>query len=222
MFCYSAGAQTNVGNNLDSDLPSIFSSGNVYAVQTFDKRQREVKGTRLLFTEWQESNIKLKSSADFSNMSVESNFDLLSNKFFLKSSNKIYECNIDRLDRVRLINTRFVREFVVKKLDNGVYALFEELVTGKVNLYSKSNCKLVKAKYNAALDVGSKHDKVSCKTQYFVGSNDHMYPLPSKRKKLSKDLRKLQELATYLNDRKVDLKDEESLISAIHKFNNKK
>lgn len=215
--CFFAQAQNNVGPGIDSDLSEIGNISGMYAIGTFDNSDKSLDGSTMLFDDLTYAYFKLKINEGFAKEPVELNYDIQSRNFVLKLKDEYYSIQCDYVNEIKLLNSEVYT--VIQEDDS--FELAQKLVDGPVVLLSKPFIQIKKANYNVALNFGSKRDKATKKTAFFLKIGEELIELPKKRKKLKKVLRNHPELLKYLNSQKVKLKDRSNLIEVINNYNSK-
>ena len=216
--CCFAVAQNNIGHGIDSDLSDIGNISGMYAIGTFDKSDKSMEGSTLLFDDLNYGYFKLKVNKDIAKEPVEFNYNMQTRQFVLKLKDNYYTIQSDFVDEVKLLNSDL---FIVVQVEKGGYELAEKLVDGRITLLSMPYVTIKKASYNAALDFGSKRDKAIKKNSFYLMVGDDLIELPTKKKKLKKVLKNHPELLEFLNSQKIKLKDRSNLIKVFNNYNNK-
>lgn len=99
----------------------------------------------------------------------------------------------------------------------------KELQVGELSLYSKTDVKLVKGAYVAALDMGEEDDSFSKKTIYYVAKESELQEVSTNKKRFASSFpEKEVEVLNYIKDQNLSLKNENDLVSVILFLNGKK
>lgn len=112
-----------------------------------------------------------------------------------------------------------VREF--RGEADALTGFFEVVVPGRATLLRHPLVKVQKASYNAALNVGSRDDKLLLKETWYAAVNSHKATefTPGKRALLALFADKEAALETYLKTQKPDLKSRAGLIAVFSYYN---
>ena len=219
--CVAVDGQSNVGSEIDADL-SLPSNLKVYPLGNFDTRDKSFIGSSLLFEDWQVAKIMPVKSDEFLDEPYKLNYDLRAKAFLIYTKGNAFSLPTIHVGQIKVYGrVNGGENYVVYRDMNNQHLLFKEIVNGEIQLLSNTSIKIIKSHYNAALDVGSIRPKIVKKEQLYIARNGHVYQLPKKRKDLGKRLDPHADIADFLKDQKIDLKDEAELKSAILKLNNK-
>lgn len=219
--CVALLGQTNVGSDIDADI-SLQSNLKVYPLGSFDNRDKSIIGSSLLFEGWQEAKLKPAQSDEFLKEPYILNYDLSSKEFIITKNGSLFNLSSMHISQIMINRNRIDKEiYETYTGEDNNYTLYKIIVDGNIRLLSLSTVTIVKPYYNVALNVGDLKPKYVQKKQLYIAINGLVYKLPDKRKSLFKSLATHLEIAQFLIDNKIDLKDEAEMKAAILNLNNK-
>lgn len=167
-----------------------------------------VEGNPYLFEKWSTGIIKLESGA---NLKMEScMYDLYHERLmFLQDENPLYFSNPEDIDRFTVGTSEFIN--IKNETNNDFY---EILVEGKdLKLLKKYNCDIIKGKETNGITQATA-DKFKITNDYYLKKGDvELIKVKIKEKDILKLLsNKEQEVKKYIQDNKLNLKNENDLV----------
>lgn len=118
------------------------------------------------------------------------------------------------------VEQRYVRASNFKFNGTSLVGFLQELHVGNYSLYSKTNVKLVKGTYVAALDMGEEDDEYSKKTIYYLGKNKELTEVSSNKKKFASNFTGIEgKVLEFIDESDLILKREADLIKVISYIN---
>lgn len=218
-MCIGLQSQNNLGYNIDVDVTAIT---NYYPIGTFDNRETAYKGSPLLWESFRYANILLEGNKMYSPREYHINYDIMSKRIYLRMGNDMHDLLLSKVNSLKLLtpSSDYV-EYKVIRSDNADLGLYEILYTNEnLQLLKGTDAQVTKAHYNIALDAGNVRPRLKRSETLYVYKADQLFELPRKRKKLAKYKRtkEIKSIIEYLNRKRVDLKDDDAVQSALIKF----
>ena len=182
-------------------------------------KKTDVEGTELLYENWLPATIKSSNGKEYTNVMVK--YNLLEDvPYFLGKRD------------VTMIFSSPIKEFVIedKVGDNKrifragfpsynqftTSTFFEVLVDGKIKLLKKQGKRITEARaYNSATTVKSIIDDVS----YYLHENNQLIAIKRDKKFFLSRPKITEATLTILNDKKVNFRDQDTLIEIVKTFN---
>jgi len=225
LMCYGLQSQTNIGANIDSDLSVL--SLRTYAIGTFDTRDVSYKGSPLLWDSWMYGTILLDGNKKYSPKEYQLNYNVLANLLYIRIGSQVFDMLLAKVVSLKLMTG--LNEFTEYKAIDGEpsgLGLYEVLYADEnLELVKRTNIKMQKSFYNAALDVGDVKPKLKRSEALYIFKADKLFELPRNKKKLvsiHKETKDIKEIVTFFKENRVNLKDTEEIRSALIEFNKNK
>jgi len=175
------------------------------------------------------SNFGLTTAIMYNNQvldQVNLKYDLLHNDFYIQSKQGLRVLSGEHVKSYTLIDSITKKESMFInakefKSGNGTAYLgfYEILIDGKMALLKKTTAKIVKANYNATLNVGKRDHQIKKEIEYQYLSNDVVLQLPTTKSLTSifGDSKALMD--KYIKVNQLNLKDERHLKLVFEHFN---
>ena len=198
-------------------LDATWNSGGI--VETFPLKKGETSGDYYLNEHWYEGDIIMNSNKIVSSKPLK--IDLQNSAVEVKFDNEVRFMYLKELDTISWFNAVSAKQniFVNSRKYGVVNPPIVEVLfdSEEMKLLAHTKTTLIKANYNAALDVGEKSDKIiKERTVYFTKSNNEIDELPKSKKSFlaifddhsnrAKDL---------IKSKNLDFKNEEDLITLL-------
>ncbi|TKC03179.1 hypothetical protein [Pedobacter cryotolerans] len=182
-------------------------------------KKTDVEGTELLYENWLPATIKSSNGKEYTNVMVK--YNLLEDvPYFLGKGD------------VTMIFSSPIKEFVIedkvgakKRIFRAGFpsynqfttsTFFEVLVDGKIKLLKKQGKRITEARaYNSATTVKSIIDDVS----YYLHENNQLIAIKRDKKFFLSRPKITEATLTILNDKKVNFRDQDTLIEIVKTFN---
>jgi len=223
IFLFSCGylsAQLDLEINLigDGDMAPYKNS------RGFDLRYEGVRGTPLLFDDWQTAQIQLINQDSFSNltkMNVDLNLQVMVIQMRDGSTGQV---NISRIKSFKTIspdnqiNTwQILPEKEIEGTDNPQLKCYHILHAGKITFVKAVNKKLLKASYKEAYSIGNRYDEYIKDVEYWISADEKPYQkIKLKQKSLEEALpRQAARIARTLKTQKLSAGDEKDIIQLL-------
>lgn len=217
---------------INSNGMSLHPAGVIWAVASADKA--EVLGQTYYDTVWAKGNIKFYQSIQpVGGQPVDSiiGLGLRYNVHF----NEL-EVMLSTYKDVKAIEGPRIKNFTLER--NGRSALFvntqeyraekplkgfyEVLVPGKVQLLHNQRTTVRKPTYNAAMDVGDKHERITMNSDYYVLREGTITKLTPTKKGLLQVLGdQADQINSFLKTNELDLKNKQDLMRVFEHYNSK-
>lgn len=144
----------------------------------FDLRYEGVRGTPLLFEDWQTAQIQLVNQDTFSNP-VKINVDLEQNIMIIQMRNgTLGQVNISKMKAFKIIQAdnqsdtwQILPEKEVENNNNGQLKCYQILYHGTFTFLKEVNKKFVKASYQQAYSIGNRYDEYVPDVVYWLREN---------------------------------------------------
>lgn len=221
--CSVAISQGNIGANIDADLSQV-SNIKVYALKSFDTRDKSIKGSSLLFNDWTPASIHFNRENLPDKKDFILNYDIQTNELLVRSEGQIMVIPLEIIDIIEVDvakDSKYeINSYVSLDIGNGSERIFEVLEDGEFQLLKSFSTKIIKGLYNAALDVGSVKSKIVIENEYYVYHNQTLYKLDKKKKKMESVFQKLKPLGKFYKKNSYKSKDEKKLCQDFKQINN--
>lgn len=186
----------------------------------FDLRYEGVKGTPLLFEDWQVAKIQLANRDTFS-ASAKINIDLEQNVLLLQwKDGKVGQISLSKIkafqteDKDGTHSWQLMTEKEVEGTTNSQLKVYETLSAGKFTLLKSVKKSFKKANFKEAYSIGNRFDEYIMQVDYWLREEQKPYQeIKLKRKALEEALpRQTSRIESVLKKQKLNLGDEKEMV----------
>jgi len=187
-----------------------------------DLHKAKAEGSSLLWDDWKPVDLELVGGKIIDQFDV--NFDLDEEQAILQKDGKIYSIPGEYIEGFhRYVKDEEGNDFErrwTSKSYNGTKGIYELIESGNYCLYKHIDVSLIKANYNAALNVGSKNPKIKRNISFYIQhQGGNLIKILSKRKKAINEFSSNRQISNYLKKNKLNLKDQDDLKKMINYLN---
>ncbi len=172
---------------------------------------KTITGSSYIYDDWQLADIKIiKDSGVIQNVYVK--IDVLYNVIEIKD---VAEIKILPAHLTSLLKLKEKNEVFITRNALGDYILngFSKVVYNKkTSLLCNYSAKVKEAKYNEALDVGSRDDELMIVKNYYLFINNELKLVNKNKKKFINSFNNNPEIQKFIKDKKISPKNENDLI----------
>lgn len=190
------------------------------AIKGFDLRYEGVKGTPLLFEDWQPAKLQLANRDTFS-ASVKINVDLEQNVLLLQWKNgKVGQISLFKLKAFQIEDKdgthtwQLITEKEVEGTSNSQLKVYEILYAGKFTLLKSIKKSFKKANFKEAYSIGNRFDEYAQEIDYWLREGKKPYQeIKLKRKAIEEALpHQTIQIERVLKTQKLNLGDEKEVV----------
>ena len=204
---------------MDQVLAERSSTGSTTAAgfQPFDIRDKGIKGSRYLFSDWTKGILYFENGDVYDQYLI--NLDAYSQSIVVVDGDRLVDLPTHFVKYFSLSPEGSVSEKIFNKVkleDQQVFA--ELLLDGDYQLLKIGSTKIRKANFNPALNAGEINDRFISTYKYYLSYNDQVRLIQQKKKKCLKDFNDLLEFQSLV--KKFGVKNELDLIAIFQELNN--
>lgn len=195
-----------------------------FVTQIKPDQTNEITGNVYLYEQWFEGTIEFINEAKISSKSIR--YNVKSDLVEIQNDDIVRGAQGKNIKSFEIFNThtqcteKYVRvnDFLIG--NTRLVGFLRVLQAGYYSLFSKTDIKLVKGVYVAALDMGDENDRYVRSTTYYWSREKVLIELPNKRKQFAALFPEGQkEILTYIKDQQLSLKVESDLIQIFSYIN---
>ncbi|MGK7393515.1 MAG: hypothetical protein ACNS62_03045 [Candidatus Cyclobacteriaceae bacterium M3_2C_046] len=212
-------SQVSDGYDAQSNLNDVGHDGHIGVVRTFNHAYEGVKGSPLLFEEWQKGDVTLVTGKLYENVDLK--LDLYQNELISKSRTKqaIY-LNRSQVDHFSIIDPQTSQKHLYEKIsftnnakglepDQYLEVLFDN---NQVKLLRYPQKIFVKADYKGAYSAGRAFDEFRYLDNFYLQLNDQSVHKIRSTRSLLKDLNDKGLLKKFIKENDLDTGQAEDLV----------
>jgi hypothetical protein len=183
-------------------------------------------GHHYLYDEWLMGNIYLKNNQKINNRFLK--YDIDNKCFEIKTDNEIKVLKLERVDNFDLHHKGLIRKYTnaynYTLADNSrLIGVFEILADGYHKLLCKTELQLIRSNYVAAIDMGSKADKISRRRELYILTDKMVHQVPKNKNNLFTIFGSESDTAkAYVKENNLRFNKEKDLAELITYLNNQK
>ncbi|HPM31526.1 MAG TPA: hypothetical protein PLJ60_14415 [Chryseolinea sp.] len=189
---------------------------------------KEVEGTVYLNEEWTIGKIEFVNGSILDNKFIR--YNIQSNFFEIKlDAGKVGGSEGRNVKSFELLNSatqeydKFINSSDFNAGGTKLLGFMREIEIGELSLYAKTDIKLIKANYVAALDMGKEEDAFSKRNVFYIVKNKELIEVVPNKKQFAANFPELEpEILSFIKEENLSLKKEKDLLSLVVFLNNKK
>jgi len=202
-----------------NSLSSPILIGN-YGIHSFNLKNYTPEGSPYLDNSWFSGEIVMHDDRMVDEYAFK--FDMMNNSLVVNIDKKIFSLpeGVFKSFSTETVaaNGEKIERFFTRAVIGKEIKYLEEIVSSeKLSLMKEHVKKLVKANYNAALDVGNHKDKFFDEEKHYLKINDDYIEIKGSRKKISKQIQN-RKLRNFVSDNNLNLKDVKDLSYLVMNF----
>lgn len=218
-FMMEGFAQSAVNSNGVGNL-----SPYIVSQMGFDNRYQGIKGTPMLFDNWQEGKVMLKEQDTFS-MSLKLNIDLVIPAVMVRMPNgTVGQMGTTHLKKIQIIDAHnqqnvwiVAAEKEIEGTDNVRQRIYEVLKEGQFTLLKATQKRLQEADYQGAYNVGNKFDEFVAETIYWLRAGDQPFQKTKLKRKAIEEAfpQHTAHIEKVMKKQKLDLTSDRDVITLL-------
>ncbi|MDQ1771485.1 hypothetical protein GQR60_09765 [Labilibaculum sp. A4] len=183
-------------------------------------RKKTQIGSFYLCDDWKKADIYLVTDSSVIK-GIETRIDLQRNELEVKYKGEVKVLPSFRIRSIvfNIDEDLFITECILKSSQKGFYKV---LVDDENSLLCRYNTKIQPSNYNIQLDAGQKSSKIVKEQNYFIFKGADLIQLGKTKSKLKKQFNKRPKLYDFINQNKINPKNERSLVQFVDYLNNQK